>query len=180
LFELVLSSSGKKGDDLKNLWEDNPDFYGIRRSSRKRQNSSDSKPPVLVPQVAAQKRKKPVKTVSKRRKLSSDDDDDSSDEERKRFELHSALVLQWNYKFMLVREGKVAKCKIFPFDLHRSSRNRTAANVNYKEDESDVDDEMSDEDEDELGEAQNGETEEEPTETIEKVIEMRLGKKGGI
>ncbi|KAM6301549.1 chromodomain-helicase-DNA-binding protein 2-like [Podargus strigoides] len=146
--------------DVKKMWEEYPDVYGVRRSNRSRQEpsrfnikdeaSSESenespkrrgqkqmkKPTVTKPSV-----KKPHKPQrgKKRKRLDSSEDDDDDDETPK-----------------------------------RQTRRRAAKNVSYKEDddfETDSDDliEMTGEGADE---------QQDNSETIEKVLDIRLGKKG--
>uniref|UniRef100_A0A8C4TX31 Chromo domain-containing protein n=1 Tax=Falco tinnunculus TaxID=100819 RepID=A0A8C4TX31_FALTI len=148
--------------DVKKMWEEYPDVYGVRRSNRSRQEpsrfnikdeaSSESendspkrrgqkqmkKPTVAKTNV--KKPHKPLRGKKRKRPDSSEDDDDDEDDETPK----------------------------------RQTRRRAAKNVSYKEDddfETDSDDliEMTGEGADE---------QQDNSETIEKVLDIRLGKKG--
>ncbi|XP_045427981.1 chromodomain-helicase-DNA-binding protein 2 isoform X2 [Pipistrellus kuhlii] len=145
--------------DVKKMWEEYPDVYGVRRSNRSRQepsrfnikeeasSGSESGSPKrrgqrqLKKQTAPKPRvKKPPKAQrGKKKKQESSDDEDEDDEAPK-----------------------------------RQTRRRAAKNVSYKEDddfETDSDDliEMTGEGIDD---------QQDSSETIEKVLDSRLGKKG--
>uniref|UniRef100_A0A8D1QFW0 Chromodomain helicase DNA binding protein 2 n=1 Tax=Sus scrofa TaxID=9823 RepID=A0A8D1QFW0_PIG len=145
--------------DVKKMWEEYPDVYGVRRSNRSRQepsrfnikeeasSGSESGSPKRRGQRQLKKqtvpkprvKKQPKTQRGKRKKQDSSDDDDEDDEAPK-----------------------------------RQTRRRAAKNVSYKEDddfETDSDDliEMTGEGVDE---------QQDNSETIEKVLDSRLGKKG--
>uniref|UniRef100_A0A8C6Z9H9 Chromo domain-containing protein n=1 Tax=Nothoprocta perdicaria TaxID=30464 RepID=A0A8C6Z9H9_NOTPE len=156
--------------DVKKMWEEYPDVYGVRRSNRSRQEpsrfnikdededggeqgtSAESEPEPkkvkarrpaqrrTVAKTSVKKPHKPQRGKKRKKQDSSEDDDDDEDDETPK----------------------------------RQTRRRAAKNVSYKEDddfETDSDDliEMTGEGADE---------QQDNSETIEKVLDIRLGKKG--
>ncbi|XP_077050519.1 chromodomain-helicase-DNA-binding protein 2 isoform X3 [Siphateles boraxobius] len=155
--------------DVKKMWEEHPDIYGVRRSSRSRQEparlnigaegSSDSEGESPKRKSPRQKKKEPQTKSSagkqqsqkgrKQRKQESseeDDEDDDDDEEED-------------------EEEDTPK---------RQTRRRAATKVSYKEDQNDFET-----DSDDLIEMEGAEEQQDDdSETIEKVLETRIGKKG--
>ncbi|XP_077050523.1 chromodomain-helicase-DNA-binding protein 2 isoform X7 [Siphateles boraxobius] len=151
------------------MWEEHPDIYGVRRSSRSRQEparlnigaegSSDSEGESPKRKSPRQKKKEPQTKSSagkqqsqkgrKQRKQESseeDDEDDDDDEEED-------------------EEEDTPK---------RQTRRRAATKVSYKEDQNDFET-----DSDDLIEMEGAEEQQDDdSETIEKVLETRIGKKG--
>uniref|UniRef100_A0A8C8SP28 DNA helicase n=1 Tax=Pelusios castaneus TaxID=367368 RepID=A0A8C8SP28_9SAUR len=150
--------------DVKKMWEEYPDVYGVRRSNRSRQEPSRFNikdelkgPPCVqrtvlylfihthfraVVKTSVKKPHKPQRGKRRKKQDSSEEDDDDEDDETPK----------------------------------RQTRRRAAKNVSYKEDddfETDSDDliEMTGEGADE---------QQDNSETIEKVLDMRVGKKGGV
>uniref|UniRef100_A0A5F8HLE1 Chromodomain helicase DNA binding protein 2 n=1 Tax=Monodelphis domestica TaxID=13616 RepID=A0A5F8HLE1_MONDO len=148
--------------DVKKMWEEYPDVYGVRRSNRSRQepsrfnikeeasSGSECGSPKrrgqrilkkqTVPKTSVKKQQKPQRGKRRKKQDSSDDDDDDDDDETPK----------------------------------RQTRRRAAKNVSYKEDddfETDSDDliEMT---------GEGIEEQHDNSETIEKVMDARLGKKG--
>ncbi|XP_043934314.1 chromodomain-helicase-DNA-binding protein 2 isoform X2 [Protopterus annectens] len=152
------------------MWEEYPDIYGVRRSGRSRQaparlnvgaeGSSDSESGNAKKQGRNHPKRRAAKTSSrkipakpqrgvKRKQLSSEDDEDDEEDDDDDEE----------------EEEETPK---------RQTRRRTGKRVSYKEDddfETESDDliEMS---------AEAIEEDQEESETIERVIESRIGKKG--
>ncbi|XP_056334877.1 chromodomain-helicase-DNA-binding protein 2 isoform X3 [Danio aesculapii] len=166
----VKDKPARKKDNLadvkkvhKQMWEEHPDVYGVRRSSRSRQEparlnigaegSSDSEGENSKRKSSRQKKKEPQTKSSaskqsqkgrKQRKQESsdeDDDDDDDDEDTPK----------------------------------RQTRRRAATKVSYKEDQNDFET-----DSDDLIEMAEGaeEQQDDDSETIEKVLDTRTGKKG--
>uniref|UniRef100_A0A4X2KFS7 Chromodomain helicase DNA binding protein 2 n=1 Tax=Vombatus ursinus TaxID=29139 RepID=A0A4X2KFS7_VOMUR len=148
--------------DVKKMWEEYPDVYGVRRSNRSRQepsrfnikeeasSGSECGSPKrrgqrilkkqAVPKTSVKKQHKPQRGKRRKKQDSSDDDDDDDDDETPK----------------------------------RQTRRRAAKNVSYKEDddfETDSDDliEMT---------GEGVEEQHDNSETIEKVMDARFGKKG--
>uniref|UniRef100_A0A8C4WFQ2 Chromodomain helicase DNA binding protein 2 n=2 Tax=Gopherus TaxID=38771 RepID=A0A8C4WFQ2_9SAUR len=118
--------------DVKKMWEEYPDVYGVRRSNRSRQEPSRFN--------IKEEPHKPQRGKRRKKQDSSEDEDDDEDDETPK----------------------------------RQTRRRAAKNVSYKEDddfETDSDDliEMTGEGADE---------QQDNSETIEKVMDVRIGKKG--
>uniref|UniRef100_A0A8C8F3N7 DNA helicase n=1 Tax=Oncorhynchus tshawytscha TaxID=74940 RepID=A0A8C8F3N7_ONCTS len=139
--------------DVKKMWEEHPDVYGVRRSNRSRQEparlniggSSDSEgesPKRKATKSSTVKKQQPPKGRKTRKQESSveEDDDDDDDEDTPK----------------------------------RQTRRRVAAKVSYKEDLNDFET-----DSDDLIEMEGAEVEpEDDSETIEKIMDTRTGKKG--
>ncbi|XP_051513425.1 chromodomain-helicase-DNA-binding protein 2-like isoform X2 [Myxocyprinus asiaticus] len=151
--------------DVKKMWEEHPDVYGVRRSSRSRQEparlnigaegSSDSESESPKRKGLRQKKKEPQTKSSagkqqqsqkgrKQRKQESSDEEDEDDDD----------------------DEDTPK---------RQTRRRAATKVSYKEDQNDFET-----DSDDLIEMAEGaeEQQDDDSETIEKVLETRTGKKG--
>ncbi|XP_062861371.1 chromodomain-helicase-DNA-binding protein 2 isoform X2 [Trichomycterus rosablanca] len=157
----------KKKDiaDVKKMWEEHPDVYGVRRSNRSRQEparlnigaegSSGSESESPKRRVSRKKKKEPQTKSSKskqaqkgrkgRKQESSDEDEDEDDDDD---------------------DEDTPK---------RQTRRRTATKVSYKEDQHDFET-----DSDDLIEMAEGaeEVQDDDSETIEKVMDTRTGRKG--
>ncbi|KAM6119387.1 LOW QUALITY PROTEIN: chromodomain-helicase-DNA-binding protein 2 [Pterocles gutturalis] len=190
--------------DVKKMWEEYPDVYGVRRSNRSRQEpsrfnikdeaSSDSEND--SPKRRGQKQMK--KRNKWKREVSGEDEDEDggeqgtsgeSEPEPKKVKARRPAQRRTVAKTSLKKphkpqRGKKRKRPDSSEDddddeddetPKRQTRRRAAKNVSYKEDddfETDSDDliEMTGEGADE---------QQDNSETIEKVLDIRLGKKGG-
>ncbi|XP_062998502.1 chromodomain-helicase-DNA-binding protein 2 isoform X2 [Elgaria multicarinata webbii] len=196
--------------DVKKMWEEYPDVYGVRRSNRSRQEPSrfnineegNSESESESPKRRSQKQMK--KTEKWKRECSGDDDDDEeedddedgqdqgtsaeSEPEQKKVRarrpvLRRAVAKTIAKKVLKVQRGKRRRKTESSEDddddeddeaPKRQTRRRVAKNVSYKEDddfETDSDDliEMT---------GEGAEEQQDNSETIEKVLDGRVGKKG--
>lgn len=180
--------------DVKKMWEEYPDVYGVRRSNRSRQEPSRLNMKETTDSESESPRRRSTRTsCRKEKKIVSDEDDDDdedddassgeSDVERPKPRLRSSKKAL-SRKQKKPQRGKRRKADSSEDDDEdddddapkRQTRRRTAKNVSYKEDddfETDSDDLI------EMG-AEEAEEQEESNETIEKVLESRTGKKGAI
>ncbi|XP_042599910.1 chromodomain-helicase-DNA-binding protein 2 isoform X3 [Cyprinus carpio] len=190
--------------DVKKMWEEHPDIYGVRRSSRSRQEparlnigaegSSDS-------ESESPKRKSP----RQKKKENTWKDDDSNDEEdveeeassseseqeekkvrsrrlpARRPQTKSSAGKQQSQKGRKQRKQESSDEEDEDDDddeedtPKRQTRRRAATKVSYKEDQNDFET-----DSDDLIEMAEGaeEQQDDDSETIEKVLETKIGKKG--
>ncbi|XP_052437829.1 chromodomain-helicase-DNA-binding protein 2 isoform X5 [Carassius gibelio] len=189
--------------DVKKMWEEHPDIYGVRRSSRSRQEparlnigaegSSDS-------ESESPKRKSP----RQKKKENTWKDDDSNDEEdveeeassseseqeekkvrsrrlpARRPQTKSSASKQQSQKGRKLRKQESSEEEDEDDDddedtPKRQTRRRAATKVSYKEDQNDFET-----DSDDLIEMAEGaeEQQDDDSETIEKVLETKIGKKG--
>ncbi|XP_016085395.1 chromodomain-helicase-DNA-binding protein 2 [Sinocyclocheilus grahami] len=186
--------------DVKKMWEEHPDIYGVRRSSRSRQEparlnigaegSSDSESE--TPKRKSSRQKKKENTWK---------DDDSNDEEGVEEEASSSESEQEEKKVRSRRlparrpqtkssgkqqsqKGRKQRKESSDEDddddeeednPKRQTRRRAATKVSYKEDQNDFET-----DSDDLIEMAEGaeEQQDDDSETIEKVLETKIGKKG--
>ncbi|XP_060115774.1 chromodomain-helicase-DNA-binding protein 2 isoform X1 [Heteronotia binoei] len=196
--------------DVKKMWEEYPDVYGVRRSNRSRQEPSrfNIKEEASESESESPKRRgqKQVKKIEKwKREGSGDDDDDDDDDgedeqdegtsaesepEQKKVKarrpvLRRALARTAAKKAYKPQRGKRRRKTETSEDddddeddetPKRQTRRRAAKNVRYcyKEDddfETDSDDliEMT---------GEGAEEQQDNSETIEKVMDMRVGRKG--
>ncbi|XP_053129167.1 chromodomain-helicase-DNA-binding protein 2 isoform X2 [Hemicordylus capensis] len=188
--------------DVKKMWEEYPDVYGVRRSNRSRQEPSRfnikeegiSESESESPKRRGQKQMK--KTDKWKREDSGDDDEDGqeqgtsaeSEPEQKKVRARRPILRRAVAKVVMKKahkpqRGKRRRKTESSEDEDddeddeapkRQTRRRAAKNVSYKEDddfETDSDDliEMT---------GEGAEEQQENSETIEKVMEARLGKKG--
>ncbi|XP_074956725.1 chromodomain-helicase-DNA-binding protein 2 isoform X1 [Phalacrocorax aristotelis] len=189
--------------DVKKMWEEYPDVYGVRRSNRSRQEPSrfnikdeaSSESENESPKRRGQKQMK--KTNKWKREVSGEDEDEDGGEQgtsgesepepkkvKSRRPVQRRTVAKTNVKKPhKPQRGKKRKKPDSSEDddddeddetPKRQTRRRAAKNVSYKEDddfETDSDDliEMTGEGADE---------QQDNSETIEKVLDIRLGKKG--
>lgn len=181
--------------DVKKMWEEYPDVYGVRRSNRSRQEPSRLNMKETTDSESESPRRRSTRTsCRKEKKIVSDEEDDDDDEdddassgesdvERPKPRLRSSKKAL-SRKQKKPQRGKRRKADSSEDDDEdddddapkRQTRRRTAKNVSYKEDddfETDSDDLI------EMG-AEEAEEQEESNETIEKVLESRTGKKGAI
>uniref|UniRef100_A0A673JYM9 Chromodomain-helicase-DNA-binding protein 2-like n=1 Tax=Sinocyclocheilus rhinocerous TaxID=307959 RepID=A0A673JYM9_9TELE len=156
--------------DVKKMWEEHPDIYGVRRSSRSRQeparlnigaevgwlckNQFNTDPYAYMcvyfslslprPQTKSSGKQQSQKGRKQRKESSDEEDEDDDDDE----------------------EEDTPK---------RQTRRRAATKVSYKEDQNDFET-----DSDDLIEMAEGaeEQQDDDSETIEKVLETKIGKKG--
>ncbi|XP_044135381.1 chromodomain-helicase-DNA-binding protein 2 isoform X3 [Bufo gargarizans] len=187
--------------DVKKMWEEYPDVYGVRRSNRSRQEPSrfNMKAETTDSESESPKRRSARMANKKEKKKMSDDydddddddDDDVSSEEsdleppksRSR-QLRSSTSKALSRKQKKPQRGRRRKADSSEDEDEdedddapkRQTRRRTAKHVSYKEDddfETDSDDliEMA---------GEEAEEQEESHETIEKVLESRNGKKGAV
>uniref|UniRef100_A0A8C2BZC4 Chromodomain helicase DNA binding protein 2 n=1 Tax=Cyprinus carpio TaxID=7962 RepID=A0A8C2BZC4_CYPCA len=147
--------------DVKKMWEEHPDIYGVRRSSRSRQEPARLNIGAEVgwhvymclyfslslprPQTKSSAGKQQSQKGRKQRKQESSDEEDEDDDDD---------------------EEDTPK---------RQTRRRAATKVSYKEDQNDFET-----DSDDLIEMAEGaeEQQDDDSETIEKVLETKIGKKG--
>uniref|UniRef100_A0A672MAX0 Chromodomain-helicase-DNA-binding protein 2-like n=1 Tax=Sinocyclocheilus grahami TaxID=75366 RepID=A0A672MAX0_SINGR len=129
--------------DVKKMWEEHPDIYGVRRSSRSRQEPARLNIGAEVgwPQTKSSGKQQSQKGRKQRKESSDEDDDDDEEEDNPK----------------------------------RQTRRRAATKVSYKEDQNDFET-----DSDDLIEMAEGaeEQQDDDSETIEKVLETKIGKKG--
>ncbi|XP_051953610.1 chromodomain-helicase-DNA-binding protein 2-like isoform X4 [Xyrauchen texanus] len=185
--------------DVKKMWEEHPDVYGVRRSSRSRQEparlnigaegSSDSESESPKRKGLRQKKKE-----NNWKDDSNDDDDDddeeeasSSDSEQKekkvrsrrlparRPQTKSSAGKQQSQKGRKQRKQESSDEDDEEDTPKRQTRRKAATKVSYKEDQNDFET-----DSDDLIEMAEGseEQQDDDSETIEKVLETRTGKKG--
>ncbi|XP_044301009.1 chromodomain-helicase-DNA-binding protein 2 isoform X3 [Varanus komodoensis] len=190
--------------DVKKMWEEYPDVYGVRRSNRSRQEPSrfnineegNSESESESPKRRSQKQ---VKKADKwKRECSGDDDEDEDGQEQgtsaeseaeqkkvkaRRPVLRRAVGKTIAKKVHKPQRGKRRRKTESSEDEEdeeddeapkRQTRRRAAKNVSYKEDddfETDSDDliEMT---------GEGTEEQQDNSETIEKVLDWRVGKKG--
>ncbi|CAM9416474.1 unnamed protein product [Bubo scandiacus] len=183
--------------DVKKMWEEYPDVYGVRRSNRSRQEPSrfnikdeaSSESENESPKRRGQKQMK--KTNKWKREVSGEEEDEdggeqgtSGESEPEPKKVKARRPAQRSVKKPhKPQRGKKRKKQVSSEDddddeddetPKRQTRRRAAKNVSYKEDddfETDSDDliEMTGEGADE---------QQDNSETIEKVLDIRLGKKG--
>ncbi|KAM6257012.1 chromodomain-helicase-DNA-binding protein 2-like [Porphyrio hochstetteri] len=194
------SSKKERIADIKKMWEKYPDVYGIRRSNRNRQepsrfNIKDEASSESENESPKRRGQKPVKRTRKwRRDASGDEEDDDggssgeSEPEWKKIKTRRPAQrrvvpktgIQKAYKPQRGKKRKRPESSDDEDDDEgceppkRQTRRRAAKNVSYKEDddfETDSDDliEMTGEGADE---------QQDNSETIEKVLDIRVGKKG--
>ncbi|KAE8618282.1 hypothetical protein XENTR_v10009342 [Xenopus tropicalis] len=186
--------------DVKKMWEEYPDVYGVRRSNRSRQEPSrfNIKAESSDSESESPRRRSMRSTRKKEKNIVSDDEDEEgssaeSDAEQTKFRssrLQQKRKLAKSSTNKLKRSLRGKKRKQASSEEEddddddddddetpkRQTRRRAAKNVSYKEDddfETDSDDliEMVGEEAEEL---------EDSHETIEKVLDSRIGKKGAI
>ncbi|XP_042680162.1 chromodomain-helicase-DNA-binding protein 2 isoform X2 [Centrocercus urophasianus] len=189
--------------DVKKMWEEYPDVYGVRRSNRSRQepsrfNIKDEASSESENESPKRRGQKQVKRKKKwKREISGEEEDEDggdqgtsaeSEPEPKRIKAKRPVQRRTMAKTNVkkppkLQRGKKRKRQVSSEDddddedgetPKRQTRRRAAKNVSYKEDddfETDSDDliEMTGEGADEH---------EDNSETIEKVLDIRLGKKG--
>ncbi|KAM9311923.1 chromodomain-helicase-DNA-binding protein 2 [Gastrophryne carolinensis] len=189
--------------DVKKMWEEYPDVYGVRRSNRSRQEPSrfNVKPETTDSESESPKRR-PLRGTRRKetRHIYDDDDDDEEEEEdeeassrdsdsdrpktRKRSMVSTRSSSKAGGKTRRQpQRGRKKKTDSSEDDddddddddaPKRQTRRRTAKNVSYKEDD---DFETDSDDLIEMG-GEEIEEVEENHETIEKVMDSRTGKKG--
>ncbi|KAG9489112.1 hypothetical protein GDO78_005222 [Eleutherodactylus coqui] len=183
--------------DVKKMWDEYPDVYGVRRSNRSRQEpsrfnikaeTSDSENESPRRRSARMASKREMKKLSDEDDDEDDDDDSSGESDIERPKSRSRQLPSRKSTRTLVRtQKKLKRGKRRKADSSededddedddapkRQTRRRAAKHVSYKEDddfETDSDDliEMA---------GEEAEEQEESHETIEKVLESRTGKKG--
>ncbi|XP_077119538.1 chromodomain-helicase-DNA-binding protein 2 isoform X2 [Ranitomeya variabilis] len=183
--------------DVKKMWEEYPDVYGVRRSNRSRQEPSrfNIKAETTDSESESPRRRSTRSTCKKEKKKVSDEDDDDEDDDdassgESDFDLPKSRSRQVPSRKSLrgrnVRKpqrGKRRKADSSEEDddddedddaPKRQTRRSTAKNVSYKEDDD------FETDSDDLIEMAGEEVEEQEDnhETIEKVLESKTGKKG--
>ncbi|XP_040270140.1 chromodomain-helicase-DNA-binding protein 2 isoform X7 [Bufo bufo] len=191
--------------DVKKMWEEYPDVYGVRRSNRSRQEPSrlnmkettDSESESPKRRSARMANKKEKKKMSDDYDDDDDDDDDDEDDDdvsseesdleppksrsRQLRSSTSKAVLRKQKKPQRGRRRKADSSEDEDEDEDddapkRQTRRRAAKHVSYKEDD---DFETDSDDLIEMA-GEEAEEEEESHETIEKVLESRTGKKGAV
>ncbi|XP_073424854.1 chromodomain-helicase-DNA-binding protein 2 isoform X4 [Dendrobates tinctorius] len=186
--------------DVKKMWEEYPDVYGVRRSNRSRQEPSrfNIKAETTDSEIESPRRRSTRSTCKKEKKKVSDEDDDDEDDDdassgesdldrpksRSR-QVPSRKSLRGR-NIRKPQRGKRRKADSSEEDdddddddedddaPKRQTRRTTAKNVSYKEDddfETDSDDLI------EMA-GEEAEEQEDNHETIEKVLESKTGKKG--
>ncbi|XP_013134989.1 PREDICTED: chromodomain-helicase-DNA-binding protein 1 isoform X3 [Papilio polytes] len=175
------SNHGKVKSDL---WEDNPDIYGIRRSGRSRKE-----PDRLNVAVDSDSSEKGRSHNRKSRKKSDSWNSDTSDSDSDMKGSPPPPSKRPGQRSVPLRKKKPARRRRFTSeedesseasdeDTKRTATRRTGAAISYKE-ASDEQTDSSDLLEVEGGEGEEGEPEpEEHSETIERVLGHRRGKKG--
>ncbi|XP_075063814.1 chromodomain-helicase-DNA-binding protein 2 isoform X2 [Mixophyes fleayi] len=172
--------------DVKKMWDEYPDVYGVRRSNRSRQEPSrfNIKTGSTDSESESPKRRS-LRTIRKQEKknLSDEDDEEASSGESDREEPRARSRRACTRNQKKLQRGKKRKQDSSEDDdddddddetPKRQTRRRAAKHVSYKEDddfETDSDDliEMA---------GEEAEEQEDSHETIEKVSESRTGKKG--
>ncbi|XP_073509404.1 chromodomain-helicase-DNA-binding protein 2 isoform X2 [Phyllobates terribilis] len=183
--------------DVKKMWEEYPDVYGVRRSNRSRQEPSrfNIKAETTDSESESPRRRSTRSACKKEKKKVSDEDDDEDDDDdassgESDIELPKSRSRQLPSRKSLrgrnlrkPQRGKRRKADSSEEDddddddddaPKRQTRRSTAKTVSYKEDddfETDSDDliEMA---------GEEAEEQEDNHETIEKVLESKTGKKG--
>ncbi|KAJ8281014.1 hypothetical protein GJAV_G00062350 [Gymnothorax javanicus] len=195
--------------DVKKMWEEHPDVYGVRRSNRSRQEparlnigaegSSDSESESLKRKGLRQKKKENTWKDDGSNDDGVEEEDDetsSSDSEQEENKVRSrrlparrpqaktaSAVKQHPPKTRKVRKQESSDDEDEDDDddededtRKRHTRRRAAMKVSYKEDQNDFETDSDDLIE-MVGEGA-GEQQDDDSETIEKVMDVRTGKKG--
>ncbi|XP_069841029.1 chromodomain-helicase-DNA-binding protein 2 isoform X3 [Dendropsophus ebraccatus] len=187
--------------DVKKMWEEYPDVYGVRRSNRSRQEPSrfNIKAETTDSERESPKRRSARNLHKKEMKKVSDEDDEDDDDEEDASSGESDMELPRSRTRQMTskrssralsrkqkkpQRGRRRKADSSEDDdddddddddaPKRQTRRRAAKNVSYKEDDD------FETDSDDLIEMQGEEAEEqeESHEIIEKVLDSRTGKKG--
>ncbi|KAJ1179741.1 hypothetical protein NDU88_004975 [Pleurodeles waltl] len=183
--------------DVKKMWEEYPDVYGVRRSNRSRQEpsrfsikSETSESESISPRRRGQSQRK-IQDRGKKNLVSSEDEDDEeassgeSEVEQPTVRSRRLLPRRAAAKATLKKQQKVQQGKRKKQESSeeeededdapkRQTRRQSGKAVSYKEDDD------FETDSDDLIEMGGDVVEEEPdnSETIERVFDSRIGKKG--
>ncbi|KAG8575183.1 hypothetical protein GDO81_009465 [Engystomops pustulosus] len=188
--------------DVKKMWEEYPDVYGVRRSNRSRQEPSRFNVKAETTDSESESpRRRSTRNLHKKenKKLSDDDDDDEDDDddassgesdiESPKTRTRQLASKRSSSRSMSRNQKKPQRGRRRKADSSedddddddddddapkRQTRRRTAKNVSYKEDD---DFETDSDDLIEMA-GEEAEEQEESHETIEKVLDSRTGKKG--
>ncbi|XP_058855130.1 chromodomain-helicase-DNA-binding protein 2-like isoform X1 [Acipenser ruthenus] len=194
--------------DVKKMWEEHPDVYGVRRSNRSRQEparlnfgaqgSSDSESESPKRGLRQKKKENIWKDDGSNDEDDDNDDDDDDDEdeedassaeseqEEKKVRSRRPTARRTQTKATVKKQKPQRKRKKQDSSDEddddddddtpkRQTRRQVAKNVSYKEDEDDFET-----DSDDLIEmaGEGAEEQQDDSETIEKVMDVRIGKKG--
>ncbi|XP_077989573.1 chromodomain-helicase-DNA-binding protein 1-like isoform X2 [Glandiceps talaboti] len=190
--------------DMKQMWEEYPDIYGVRRSSRSRKEvdrfqvkassgeESDDSTSRRKPKSGGSSRSKRVSTDWQTSQLSDNSSDESSGSDFQPTSHARSRPVRQAGRATVKLKGKPSRKRPAPArkkkgrdsssddddddsenERKRFLQRRAAANVsNYKEDSDDVTDS------DDIIETNAKETDDDNKETIERVLNHRIGKKG--
>ncbi|XP_024235229.1 chromodomain-helicase-DNA-binding protein 2 isoform X2 [Oncorhynchus tshawytscha] len=186
--------------DVKKMWEEHPDVYGVRRSNRSRQEparlnigaggSSDSEGESPKRKAARQKRNENTWKSDDSEEQEEDDASSADSEQEEKVRSRRLPARRPQTKSSTVKKQQPPKGRktrkqessVEEDDdddddedtPKRQTRRRVAAKVSYKEDLNDFET-----DSDDLIEMEGAEVEpEDDSETIEKIMDTRTGKKG--